>query len=156
MNAVDTPDTVNTEMSTADMMEDTEMQLEELHQHPEATQLEMLTYESEHLMEHGIQPTQDWFEARFLKIYQYSELNWHDFAHRYHLDNTYLGDKAAAISKGLCHIIEEWSITPIFDLSVYDSVLHDMNELWKYFESEYMDENHDIDVSELIASIKHM
>lgn len=142
--------------TSADMMEDVEMQLEELEQHPEATQLELMTYESEHLMDHGIQPSQEWFEARFLKIYQYSELNWDDFAHRYHLDNHYLAEKAAAISKGLRHLVEEWSVSPVFDLAIYYGVLHDMNELWKYYESEYMDENHDEDVSALIASMKHL
>jgi len=149
-------ESAETVASEADTMESAEMALEELQQHPEATQLEILTYESEHLMEHGVQPSQDWYEARFLKIYEYSELNWHDLAHRYQLDNAYLAEKAASISKGLQHLIEEWSNSPVFDLSIYYGVLHDMNELWKYYESEYMDENHDTDVSELIASIKHM
>jgi hypothetical protein len=149
-------ETVATVASEADTMESAEMALEELQQHPEATQLEILTYESEHLLEHGIQPSQEWYEARFLKIYEYSELNWRDLAHRYQLDNTYLAEKAVAISNGLHHLIEEWSASPIFDLSVYYAVLHDMNELWKYYESEYMDENHDTDVSELIANMKHL
>lgn len=142
--------------ATQDAMEDIEMQLEELQQHPEATQLQMLTYESEHFMEHGIQPSQDWYEARFFKIYQYSELNWSDIAHRYRLDNTYLSEKADTIQKALQHLIEEWSVSPIFDLSIYYSVLHDMLELWEYYESEYMDEHHDEDVSDLIAGLKHL
>ena len=139
-----------------DMMEDMEMQLEELNQHPEATQLEMLVYESEHIMEHGVQPTQEWFEARFFKIYQYSELNWTDFVGRYQMDNSYLAEKAHQIHRGLTHLIEEWGTQPVFDLSVYYGVLHDMNELWKYYESEYMDENHDEDVSDLISGLKHL
>ena len=139
-----------------DMMEDIEMQLDELQQHPESTQLEMLTYESEHLQEHGIQPSQEWYEARFFKLYQYSELNWSDFAERYQLDNAYLAEKAQQIQKALAHLIEEWSVSPVFDLSVYYGVLHDMLELWKYYESEYVDENHDMDVSDLIAGLKHL
>lgn len=147
---------MDTSYANADTMEDAEMQLEELQQHPEATQLEILTYESEHLMDHGVQPSQEWFEARFFKIYQYAELNWDDLVERYHHDNTYLAEKAGAISKGLQYLIDEWSTSPVFDLSIYYGVLHDMNELWKYYESEYMDENHDDDISELIANIKHM
>jgi hypothetical protein len=139
-----------------DMMEDVEMQLDELNQHPEATQLEILTYESEHMLEHGIQPSQDWYETRFIKIYEYSELNWSDFAYRYHLDNTYMSEKATSIYQGLQHLIEEWAVSPIFDLSIYYGILHDMLELWKYYESEYMDENHDLDVSDLISGLKHL
>lgn len=156
MESAETVGSTMESAETADTMESAEMALEELQQHPEATQLEILTYESEHLMEHGIQPSQEWYEARFFKIYQYSELNWHDLARRYHLDNSYLSEKAASISKGLQYLIEEWSASPIFDLSVYYGVLHEMSELWKYYESEYMDENHDTDVSELIANMKHL
>jgi hypothetical protein len=139
-----------------DMMEDVEMQLEELQQHPEATQLEILVYESEHILEHAVQPSQDWYEARFLKIYQYSELNWSDLAHRYQFDNPYLSEKAEQIEKALAHLIEEWGVSPVFDLSIYYSAIHDMLELWKYYESEYMDENHDEDVSALISGLRHL
>ena len=155
MSSYDSADTADT-VDTSDMMESMEMALEELQQHPEATQLEMMTYESEHIMEHGVQPSQEWYEARFYKLYQYSELNWTDFSHRYQLDNTYLAEKAHAIQQALTHLVEEWSVSPIFDLSIYYGVLHDMNELWKYYESEYMDENQDEDVSELIAGLKHL
>ena len=148
--------TFGDENAFGDSMESDEMPLEELQQHPEATQLEMLTHESEHILEHGIQPTQEWYQARFFKIYQYSELNWNDFAHRYKLGNTYLADKASHIQRALQHLVDEWSTAPIFDLSVYYGVLHDMNELWKYYESEYMDENQDEDISELISGLKHL
>ena len=47
----------------SDMMEDIEMKLEELQQHPESTQLEMMTYESEHILEHGVQPSQEWYQT---------------------------------------------------------------------------------------------
>lgn len=134
----------------------TEMSLEELQEHQEATQLELLMYESEHILEHGVQPSYEWYEVRFFKIYQYSELNWNDFAHRYQLNNAYLSEKASTIAKALHELIEEWSASPVFDLEIYYSVLHDMNELWKYYESEYMDENQDTDVSDLISGMKHL
>jgi hypothetical protein len=139
-----------------DMMEDIEMQLEELNDHSEVTQLEMLTYESEHIMEHCVQPSQEWYEARFLKIYQYAELNWLDFSNRYRMNSEYMADKAHHIDQALRHLIEEWGVSPIFDLAIYYDVLHTMLELWKYYESEYMDENHDEDVSDLIAGLKHL
>jgi hypothetical protein len=142
--------------SSDDMMETAEMALEELQQHPEATQLELMTYESEHIVEHGVQPSKEWYEARFYKIYQYSELNWTDLSHRYQWNNPYLAEKAHAIQRALAHLVEEWSVSPVFDLSVYYGALHDMNELWKYYESEYMDENQDEEVSELIAGLKHL
>lgn len=140
----------------SDMMEDIEMKLEELQQHPESTQLEMMTYESEHILEHGVQPSQEWYEERFIKLYQYSELNWSDFSQRYQLDNAYLAERAQQIQQALAHLIEEWAVSPVFDLSIYYETLHAMMELWKYYESEYIDENHDMDVSDLISGLKHL
>jgi hypothetical protein len=140
----------------SDMMEDIEMKLEELQQHPESTQLEMMTYESEHILEHGVQPSQEWYEERFIKLYQYSELNWSDFAQRYQLDNAYLAEKAQHIQQALSHLIEEWAVSPVFDLSIYYGALHDIMELWKYYESEYIDENHDMNVSDLISGLRHL
>lgn len=139
-----------------DTMETAEMELEELQQHPEATQLELLVYESEHIMEHGVQPSPDWYEARFLKIYQYSELNWRDFTHQFQTRNPELAEKAYRIQQALAHLVEEWSTCPIFDLSIYYGALHDMNELWTYYSAEYMDEQEDEDVSDLIIGLKHM
>lgn len=143
-------------MYSEDMMEEVEMNLDELHQHSEATQLEMLTCEIGHIHEHGIQPSQNWFEERFLKIYQYSELNWNDLNKKYQFYNPALAEQAERIQKGLAYLVNEWSNSPIFDLGVYYTVLHEMNQLWKYYEMEYVDENHDDDVSDLISGMKHM
>lgn len=139
-----------------DTMESAEMELEELQQHPEATQLELLMYESEHIMEHGVQPSQEWYEARFLKIYQYSELNWSDFTQQFHARNPSLAEMSHRIQHALAHLVEEWGVSPIFDLSIYYGALHDMNELWKYYSAEYMDEQEDEEVSDLIVGLRHL
>jgi hypothetical protein len=143
-------------MYSEDMMEDVEMKLEELYQHSEATQLEMLTCEIGHMYEHGIQPSQEWFQERFLKVYQYSELNWRHLNEKYHFHNPSLAEQAERIEKGLATLVEQWSVSPIFDLDTYYTVLHEMNQLWKYYEAEYVDENHDEEVSDLISSMKHL
>jgi hypothetical protein len=143
-------------MYSEDMMEEVEMKLEELHQQPESTQLEMLTAEIGHMYEHGIQPSQDWFEERFIKIYQYSELNWNELHLKYRFHNPSIAEQAENIEKGLRTLVDQWSVSPIFDLDTYYTTLHEMNQLWKYYEAEYMDENHDDEVSDLISSLKHM
>jgi hypothetical protein len=133
-----------------------EMALEELQQHSEVRQLELLIYESEHLQEHGVQPSFEWFEARFLKIYQYSELNWADLALRYQFDNADLARQASEIQRAPQYLIDEWSVGPVFDLEVYDGVLHAIQTLWTYYDAEYVDESGDIDVSDLISDMKHL
>ena len=137
-------------------MEDMEMQLEELHQHPETMQLHMLTHEIEHIHEHGIQPSPSWYEARFLKLYEYSELNWEEWSLSFSIKNPYVAEGATRIHRALDRLIEEWSVHPIFDLSIYYQLLHDMNELWEYYQSEYVDEMGDDDVSDLISGLKHL
>jgi hypothetical protein len=145
------------EPEIADTMEDAEMKLEELEEHPEATQLELLMYEIEHLMEHGIQPSQEWwYQSRFKKISQYHELQWREFYHQYYDKNQPMAEMAERVYGGLHYLVEEWSVSSVFDLEVYDGVIHDINELWKYYSSEYVDESGDEDISQLMEGIRHL
>lgn len=141
---------------SADAMESAEMQLDELQQHPEATQLQLLVYEVEHLHEHGIQPSSDWYEARFLKIYAYSELQWGSLAEQFQHRNPYIYETAVTISQMLAHLVEEWSHCPVFDISIYYQLLHDMNDLWKYYSENYIGDEEDEDVVDLIAGMRHL
>ncbi len=151
----DTMSTMDT-MDTMDTMESAEMQLEELEQHPEATQLQLLVYEIDHFHEHGIQPSTDWYEARFLKIYAYSELHWQDLANQFQHKNDYIYETATKISEMLAYLIEQWGASPIFDLSVYYQLVHSMNELWEHYSTTYVGDEKDEDIVDLIAGMTHL
>jgi hypothetical protein len=135
---------------------DIEDSLENLEEHDNATQLDLLSKEIEHIMEHGIQPPQEWFELRFQKVYIYSELEWALFANRFRNKNDYIFETCYKITQMIESIMNEWSVSPVFSLSTYYHLLYEMDNLWQYYSTGYMDENMDDDITDLISGIKHL
>ena len=122
----------------------------------EVTYLHMLAAESTRLIRESNKPNKDWFQERIVKIFEYSGLDWAELATRYKDSDVFLSEKAAKIQQGLAYIISDWSTQPVFDLSVYHIVILDINELWTYYENNYIDENHDSDISDLISGLKNL
>ena len=119
----------------------------------EVTYLHMLAAESTRLISETNKPNKDWFRERIVKIFEYSGLDWTELATRYKDSDVFLSKKAAKIQEGLAYIISDWSTQPFFDLSVYHIVILDINELWTYYENNYID---DSDISDLISGLKNL
>ena len=119
----------------------------------EVTYLHMLAAESTRLISESNKPNKDWFRERIVKIFEYSGLDWTELATRYKDSDVFLSEKAAKIQEGLAYIISDWSTQPVFDLSVYHIVILDINELWTYYENNYID---DSDISDLISGLKNL
>ena len=119
----------------------------------EVTYLHMLAAESTRLISETNKPNKDWFRERIVKIFEYSGLDWTELATRYKDSDIFLSEKAAKIQEGLAYIISDWSTQPVFDLSVYHIVILDINELWTYYENNYID---DSDISDLISGLKNL
>ena len=119
----------------------------------EVTYLHMLAAESTRLISESNKPNNDWFRERIVKIFEYSGLDWTELATRYKDSDVFLSEKAAKIQEGLAYIISDWSTQPVFDLSVYHIVILDINELWTYYENNYID---DSDISDLISGLKNL
>lgn len=123
---------------------------------PEAIQLEMLAHEANVIKLSHVQPQSAWYQVRMQKIFEYSGLNWAELTQRYMISDSFLSQKADTIQKGIAYLIQDWSTQPLFDFSVYHIVIHTMNDLWKYYDTQYMDENYDIDVSDLISGLRYL
>jgi hypothetical protein len=122
----------------------------------EVTYLHMLAAESTRLIRESNKPNKDWFQERIVKIFEYSGLDWVELTTRYKDSDLFLSEKAAKIQEGLAYIISDWSTQPVFDLSVYHIVILDINELWTYYENNYINENQDSDISDLISGLKNL
>lgn len=122
----------------------------------EVKYLHMLVAESTTLLRESNKPNKDWYQERIVKIFEYSGLDWIELTKRYKDSDVFLSEKSAKIQEGLAYIISDWSTQPIFDLSVYHIVILDINELWNYYENNYIDENHDSDISDLISGLKNL
>lgn len=125
-------------------------------QYNEVKYLHMLVAESTTLLRESNKPNKDWFRELIFKIFEYSGLDWEELTKRYKDSDVFLSKKAAKIQEGIAYIISDWSSQPIFDLSVYHIVILEINELWTYYENNYIDENHDSDISDLISGLKNL
>ena len=122
----------------------------------EVKYLHMLVAESTTLLRESNKPNKDWYQERIVKIFEYSGLDWQELTKRYKDSDVFLSKKAAKIQEGLAYIISDWSTQPVFDLSVYHIVILEINELLDYYENNYIDENHDSDISDLISGLKNL
>lgn len=136
--------------------DDIETDLQELENKDNLTQLQLLNLEIQHIMEHGIQPNQQWYSERFLKIHNYSELDWNSFMQSFLNKNEFIVESAYKIMSLLYSLQEEWSCSPIFDLEKYYELLSEINNVWSYFSENYMGEEEDQDVVDLIIGLKHL
>jgi len=116
----------------------------------------MLIDESTKIIQTENKPNTDWFRERIVKIFDYAGLDWAELAYKYNESDNFLSEKASKIQEGISYLIDDWSTQPVFDLTVYHTVILDINELWIYYESNYIDENYDEDISDLISGLKHL
>ena len=122
----------------------------------EVRYLQMLVNESTKIIQTEHKPNKEWFRERIVKIFDYAGLDWAELAYKYNESDNFLSEKASKIQEGISYLIDDWSTQPVFDLTVYHNVILDINELWVYYESNYIDENYDADISDLISGLKHL
>ena len=135
---------------------DIEMELQQLEDKDNLTQLQLLNLEIQHIMEHGIQPDSQWYSERFLKIHNYSELDWNSFMQSFLNKNEFIVESSCKIMSLLHSLQEEWSCSPIFDLEKYYELLNEIHSVWSYFSENYMGQEEDQDVVDLIIGLKHL
>jgi hypothetical protein len=116
----------------------------------------MLVDESTKIIQTENKPNKEWFRERIVKIFDYAGLDWAELAYKYNESDIFLSEKASKIQEGISYLIDDWSTQPVFDLTVYHTVILDIKELWVYYESNYIDENYDADISDLISGLKHL
>jgi hypothetical protein len=133
-----------------------EMDLENLDDNDNLTQLQLLNLEIQHIMEHGVQPNSQWYYERFLKIHHYSELDWNSFMESFKNKNEFIVESSFKIMSLLQSIKEEWSCSPIFSLEKYYEVINEIYTIWNYFSENYMGDEEDQDVVDLIIGLKHL
>lgn len=140
------------------MIDDMEDKLERLEEFDNETQLELLYHEINHILIHGVQPNDNWYEDRVNYIQAYHTIDWKDLAVRsYQRDNT-VYDAAVLIIDHLEQLEEEWSASPEFNLCVYQRLLDNIRSIWKYYSREYhvLDHSKTVDILDLMNSMDNM
>ena len=140
---------------------DIEEALYQIEDYDDMTQLQMLNQEIQHIMDHGIQPPQEWFEMRFQKVYQYSEIDWIRIVRQFQgkdtsYEATYIVETCHNIVLMIQSIIDEWGVSPIFTLSTYYQLLYDMEHVVTLYRTLYIGSETDDDIADLIVGISQL
>jgi len=137
-------------------IEDIEEELSELDKYTNHEQLILLIRESQNMMIYGIQPNEEWYQQRAPFLHAYSDLSWKAMSERFHNKDSYLHQTAASIAEMLELLLEEWSTSPVFNLATYARVLYEMDRLWRYYKTQYVGDETDEDIVDVIESMTHM
>jgi hypothetical protein len=119
-------------------------------------QLLSLQTELTHFVEHGIDPTEEWYALRYPYIELYNQLRWYDFADTFKDHDDYLYEFALGIHIMLGELITEYSTRPTFTFEMYCSAINSIAEVWEYYNKKYMGEESDLDIVGLTESVSFM
>jgi len=137
-------------------MEDTEMALSEVSHHDNWTQLQLFKKEINHIVIHGVKVHEGWYDERFPYIRSYSLLNWKELAESFKDKDEYVHATASKISNMCDDLLEEMSTRPNFNLNTYYRLIHEISNIWIYYKSNYMGDEEDNDIIDLISGIAFM
>ena len=156
MNSVeDMEEDVVIEESITENMEE---KLERLEEFDNETQLELLHYEIEHIVMHGVQPYEGWYEERMNHIQAYQSIDWNDLATRSYQRDNKIYEAAMNIIDHIEQLEDEWSTSPVFNLCVYQRLIELIRTVWKYYSQEYYvtDLTKTVDILDLMNSMDNM
>lgn len=134
--------------------ESLEEKLEHLSDYDNLTQLQLLIQEIEFMMDHALQPSQEWFERRIDYVIAYSALNWRDLAEQSFDER--LAIWCRTIIRSGQKLMDDWSVGPIFDLGDYYTMLHAVEEARAHFFEHYAKDDTDVDLFQVIAGMERL
>jgi len=139
-----------------DIQETTEDKLEHLDDFDNETKMELLYEEIDHIIMHGIQPNEDWYENRMNYIQEYQTIDWKDMAVRSYQRDAVIYDAAVSVIDHLEQLEEEWSTSPVFNLCVYQRLLATIRTIWYQYRREYGVQGSTVDILDVINSMDSM
>lgn len=129
-----------------------EWELEHLQEFDNEKQLRLLRQEVAHIVAHGLEVPDGWYDERFEYIYKYSLLDWLGLAKTYHNNDQYLHDTALHIKRLLDELLDDRETEPNFDIQTYFSLIHSIKCIWDYYKQVYLTDDDD-DILEIINGI---
>ena len=127
--------------------------VEEMNSNDNLRELHNLHDEAVHMIEHGIQPTEGWYDERYKNIYTYSLLNWDDMTRRFKNKDTIVYEMCIKTKQYIQDILESYSGKPDFDFSVYYTILCNIINLWRYYCEKYIGAERDDDIVDIIEGM---
>ena len=139
-----------------DIQETIEEKLEHLDDFDNETKMELLYEEIDHIIMHGIQPNEDWYENRMNYIQEYQTIDWKDMAVRSYQKDDIIYDSALSVIDHLEQLEDEWSTSPVFNVCVYQRLLATIRRIWYQYRREYGVQGGTVDILDVINSMDNM
>jgi len=127
--------------------------LEALHALDKGAQLELLRREITYVLQHEIQPNQEWYEARTPLIYSYETVDWTSVIDRFNGKDPHMHLTASNITVLLALLEDQLSVSAYFNLHTYYKLLDELHHIWTYYKQHYVGDETDEDVIDLIEMV---
>jgi len=144
---------------TMDEMDEEETlieQLQNLNDYTNIMQLEILLKEIEYMFMNKIEASEEWYEERIDKVYEYNNLNWEEMYLQFKNKDDYMHYSSAQIKEMTDFLINQWTAESVFDLVTYKTALYYTYNIWKYYESCFLGKETDGNMIDLIESMMHL
>lgn len=136
--------------------DDIETDIKYLHLFDNEKQLKILFREIGHIVAHALIPPEGWYDERFEYIDMYSKLDWNSLATRFYNKDEYIYDTASYIMGLLEDLLDDRATKPTFNIKKYRELIYSIINVWNYYKKEYMENETDVDILNLIEGIKFL
>jgi hypothetical protein len=89
-------------------------------------------------------------------IYDYATIGWMEMSERLEGKDPFISTTSRDIMKQLKQLMAEWDYRPTISLPVYYRVLHDIQDVWGRYRTQYVGEEEDEDVVGLIEQMTYV
>jgi len=134
---------------------DIEWALAHLKEYDNEKQLDLLRREIGHIVAHGLQPSEGWYDERFEHINLYAHLGWSQLAQKFHNKDEYIHDNSIYIMRLADELLEERGCKPNFHLGTYHRLIHSVQSIWNYYKQLY-GSGDDTDMMDLIEGMSFL
>ncbi len=142
--------------STKDLQDDEVFETDEEEEENNLEQLHYLTAEAVHMIEHGIQPSEGWYDEHYRYIYRYSTLGWEHLIDRFQYKDNIMASLATTIRSLIQELLDEYSTKPNFNFQNYYTLLCNINNIWRYYSQTYIGSETDSSVVDLIEAMSFL
>jgi len=133
-----------------------ENDIDNIEEYDNEKQLKLLRSEIIHIREHGLMPSDIWFDSRYEYIKQYSQIGWADMATKFQYKDAYLYYTSNYILNQINKLTEERSTKPTFSLDIYYEIICNTFDVWKHYKDTYIGYESDIDMIDLVEGMMYL
>jgi hypothetical protein len=145
-----------TEEESLDDLMTLESKFANIHDMSNEDQLELLIHEIKQVIIYNLPLDNGWYTRRMEFIYDYATIGWIEMSERLEGKDPFISNTSREIMKQLKQLMAEWDYRPTISLPVYYRVLHDIQDVWRRYQTQYVGDEEDEDVVGLIEQMTYV